>query len=335
MRSSLKIKRFIIDNLSEHQKDIVKTSITKFGLSRPAILKHMNDLIKSGKVAVNGNTRDRTYRLLPLVNYIQSFKLKTIDNIDHLIIDEFLFKLKFCTKNIYEICEFGITTLLNNVIDHSDANMFKIEILVVGQDIQITIEDDGIGLFENINQKLKLNNYHLAAIELSKGKANNPSDHQLGVDVYLLFHLFNEVSIDADGVRLIRDCFNDEWKFFSSDVTKGTKICIKTNFHYQKTCSDVFKTALIEPRQYKIPISLARANKEKFISRRQADNLLYNISDLEKIEFDFKGVSLIGPAFADELIRKVKEKNNNIQIGWINTTDVIDLLMKRAINSFS
>ena len=34
MNSSDQIKNFILQNLSEHQKDIVKTAVKKFGLTR-------------------------------------------------------------------------------------------------------------------------------------------------------------------------------------------------------------------------------------------------------------------------------------------------------------
>ena len=36
--------------------------------------------------------------------------------------------------------------------------------------------------------------------------------------------------------------------------------------------------------------------------------MLRNISDLKTIEFDFNNIDLIGPAFADELVRKTKLK---------------------------
>ena len=42
MKSSDQIKKFILDNLTLHQRDIIHTAIRKFGKSRQAILKHMN-----------------------------------------------------------------------------------------------------------------------------------------------------------------------------------------------------------------------------------------------------------------------------------------------------
>ena len=50
MNSSKQIKTFLLDNLSNHQKDIIQAAINRFGISRQAIHKHMNRLIADRKV---------------------------------------------------------------------------------------------------------------------------------------------------------------------------------------------------------------------------------------------------------------------------------------------
>ena len=56
-----------------------------------------------------------------------------------------------------------------------------------------------------------------------------------------------------------------------------------------------------------------------------------NISGSKKIKFDFKSVNLISPAFADELIRKVKNTDPNIEIQWINSNETIDMMMSHFL----
>ena len=69
MRSSDQIKNFILDNLTLHQRDIIQTAISKFGISRQAVLKHMHSLIAEKQVVAHGKTRDRFYELKPQVNF--------------------------------------------------------------------------------------------------------------------------------------------------------------------------------------------------------------------------------------------------------------------------
>ena len=60
-----------------------------------------------------------------------------------------------------------------------------------------------------------------------------------------------------------------------------------------------------------------------------------NIKDFKIIEFDFNNIDLIGPAFADELIRKIKIDNQLADIQWINSNDTVDIMMSQALNRFS
>ena len=66
MKSTHQIQNFILDNLSGHQRDIIKAAISKFGVSRQAVLKHMNTLIREKRVMAHGKTKDRYYELEPL-----------------------------------------------------------------------------------------------------------------------------------------------------------------------------------------------------------------------------------------------------------------------------
>ena len=74
MRSS-PVRRFIINNLSNHQKDIIRMVVRKFGFSRQAALRHMYILITDGKVTATGKTKDRKYQLKPLAEKSYSFSI--------------------------------------------------------------------------------------------------------------------------------------------------------------------------------------------------------------------------------------------------------------------
>ena len=54
MNSSNQIKKFILDNLSRHRRDIIYAAIQRFGVSRQAVLKHMHTLI-------NDKSRTQTF----------------------------------------------------------------------------------------------------------------------------------------------------------------------------------------------------------------------------------------------------------------------------------
>ena len=111
---------------------------------------------------------------------------------------------------------------------------------------------------------------------------------------------------------------------------------MKINPDSRRTCRTTFKKLFdIDHRYTSIPISILRQSKDEQInSRNQAKSILSNIDDIGKIKFDFNNVDLIGPAFADELIRGLNKKET-IEIQWINSNDMIDIMMSHALKRFS
>ena len=156
MHSSEQIKDFILENLTRHQKDIIKASIRKFGLSRQAILKHMHTLISEDRVVAHGKTRDRFYELIPLVNYSQTIDVNSSFSPDKILKKQILPNLESVPLNVYEICEFSIMALLANTLDHSQATKLNYKLYISPNDVHFVLSDNGIGIFENLNNSLIL-----------------------------------------------------------------------------------------------------------------------------------------------------------------------------------
>ena len=85
MNSSSQIKKFILDNLTRHQKDIIYAAIQRFGVSRQAVLKHMHALIADKQVIAHGKTRDRFYELRPKVNFNRTININDDFSAERLI----------------------------------------------------------------------------------------------------------------------------------------------------------------------------------------------------------------------------------------------------------
>ena len=126
---------------------------------------------------------------------------------------------------------------------------------------------------------------------------------------------------------------NNEWTVTRSSQQIGTRIHLEINLNSRRTCQEVFKKIFDQDgKMVRIPVNLVRNKNEQVNSRIQAQSLLHNLKDLTEIEFDFQNIDFIGPAFADELVRKTKEKNQIADISWINSTKMVDVLMSRAMN---
>lgn len=333
MHSTEQIKQFILENLTRHQKDIIKASIHKFGISRQAILKHMHTLISEDRVVAHGKTRDRFYELKPRVNYSKSIEISNEFSHIDMLQNQILPNLKILSKNVYDICEFSIMAILSNTIDHAKASRIYYKLFVTDNDVHIILSDNGRGIFDHIKQSLDLDDLHVAAIEIAKGHVTSDPENHAGDELRTVVHLFDKVTIDASGLCLSYFNPNKDWTSNVSSHQKGTRIHLEIKTNSTRKLEKVFHRLFDKERRFiRIPVSLVRTAGEQVSSRQQAQCLLNNISDLQSIEFDFNHIDLIGPAFADELVRKTKHKNNSININWINSNKVVDVLMSRAVN---
>ena len=333
MNSSKQIKKFILDNLSHHEKDIIQAAINHFGISRQAIHKHMNNLIRAKKVIAHGNTKGRYYQLMPTVNYSKTIDIN--DKPPQEILKDFVsIHLKSLSGNIQEIIEFSIGALLNNIFDHANALKIYLKIFITHEQTHFIIADNGIGIFDHIRSGLNLKSTELAALELAKGDLTTDSNRYSGGELNTIIHLFDLVTIDSSGQSLKYSNYDDDWQIDYSVQQKGTRIHLQIESSSKRTCATIFDRILKrEDKKIRIPLNLLDISEYKIVnSRSQAKSALRNIQKFNKIEFDFNKIDLIGPAFADELVKNVKSRNKAASIEWINCNETVDLLMKRAVS---
>lgn len=66
------------------------------------------------------------------------------------------------------------------------------------------------------------------------------------------------------------------------------------------------------------------------VSRSLAKRILANIEKFKIVFLDFTEIKTIGQGFADEIFRVYKNKNPDIEIIPINTTEEVDFMIKRT-----
>ena len=335
--SSQKIKKFILDNITLHQKDIIHTAIQRFGVSRQAILKHMHALIAEKQVLAYGKTRDRIYELRPHLNFNKTVKINEKFYPREIVGNYITPHLDVVENNIKEIIQFSMTALMNNILEHSKAKQFYFKLFKTYNDFHIIIRDNGIGIFKKIQSNLDLEDCLIAAMELAKGRITTDSENHSGDELNAILHLFDIVKIEANRKSLIYNSTLNKWMIENSVHKHGTSLYLKIDPASNRNCEMIFKKLFDVPNnRLTIPISLIMVPGMELInSRTQAKSILRNIENFSQVTFDFNQVELIGPAFADELVRESKKKNNLAKLNWINSSKMIDVLMSRALKRFT
>jgi anti-sigma regulatory factor (Ser/Thr protein kinase) len=337
-RQTDEIRDFIISNIEEHPNNITVLTAEKFSVSRQAVLRHINKLIKGGFLTVEGNTRDRKYSLKPVVDSIFHLSLNGLEE-DIVWREKVSPLLNDVPTNINKICYYGFTEMFNNVIDHSNGKTGSVNIKRTLRDVQILIVDDGIGIFNKIQKELGLSDTLHAILELSKGKLTTDPKRHTGEGIFFSSRIFDTFTISSG--KLYFTHFNkpnsiegSDWLLENKDESiEGTAIRMKIRLDSTRTTKDVFDYYSDDDFGFTkthIPVFLAQHGEENLISRSQAKRLLTRFDRFKEIVLDFQDVESIGQAFADEIFRVFHNEHPNINLYPINTNEQILSVIKRA-----
>ena len=277
-KKSQEIQDFIIDNVEQHQKDITMLAAEKFGISRQAILKHISKLEKDGILIVEGKTRNRKYSLAILENLFWEYPLENLEE-DKIWRTDIRPHLLDLPKNVLDIFEYGTTEMINNAIDHSEGDTVTLILKRTATFVSLFIEDNGIGIFNNLQNKLNLDDPRHAVLELSKGKLTTDPKRHTGEGIFFTSRMFDNYGIASGNLHLghiaKKDSFEGtDWLLEDKDNLDGTIVMLKIHNNSSRTTKSVFDFYTTSDSygfdKTIVPVFLATYGEENLISRSQA-----------------------------------------------------------------
>ena len=327
------VKKFILQNINKHPTDIIKVTMEYCKISRKTVYKHLNRLIKDGLIYKKQRGH---YALLSKTEKIQRFEILT--NLQEDIIWNKYFKdiFKDLSKNLYDICIYGFTEMLNNVIDHSEGKTVTVKAEIKNKTIIITILDDGIGIFNKIKNAFNLEDLREALFQLTKGKLTTDPEKHTGEGIFFTSRAFDRFSILSGSLFYYKSELENDWYIETrTEHNEGTSVRMQITINSPRNLRNVFaKYTGAEDNKFNkthIIVDLAKFEEETYISRSQAKRILFGLEKFEHIVLDFKKVSTVGQAFVDEVFRVYKNSNPDIIIEYQNANDDIQFMIKRTI----
>jgi hypothetical protein len=324
------IKEYILWNVRDHAKDIVRLTQHKYKLSRPTILKYISELYQENQIGIDGSTSDRIYSLKPSVTFTRTYQLQeklAEDKVWRNDIDPLFNSIK---ENVKSICHYGFTEIFNNAIDHSEGSEIIVEITIWIDRILITINDNGIGIFNKIQRTYDLDDSLHAILELSKGKLTTDPESHTGEGIFFTSRMFDKFAIFSGKYR-----FGSKGIDFFMEVEKdviGTQVYKEISTNSGRTTESVISQFTGNSDNYGfdktiVPVNLARYGNENLISRSQAKRLMTRLEKFKTVILDFNNVENIGRAFADEIFRVYVKNHPDIKILTQNDNKPIKALI--------
>jgi len=317
------VRKYIINNLSNHQKDIIRMVVRKFGLSRQAALRHMYILITDGKVTATGRTKDRTYQLKPLDEKSFSFSITPELKEDHIFHEKISPYVDSLAPELKEICEYGFSHIMSNVISHSKGKICQVHISRNEGKLSLKIMDDGVGVLSKVTKHFSLDNKRHAVLELSKGKMTTDPSHHSGDGLFFVSRLFDRFILESSGLGWKHNLENGKWSVTPVNRKKGTSVFLEINTLSNRSLKNTLKEYSANGRMIFnrtcIPVLLSKLDSEHLFSRSQAKRLTQNLDGYKNICFDFTGLDMVSHSFADEIFRVYQKEKPHQKLEWKNS----------------
>lgn len=330
------IHQFILENVEDHPSDITAIASSKFGISRQASHRHVQKLIGDGLLSAKGTTRNRRYEVKPLVTFSTQLSLKGLEE-DKVWRQHILPLMENAAPNILQICHHGFTEMVNNAIDHSEGVNLKIRVKRTYRSIDLQIIDDGVGIFNKIQNELGLDDPLHAILELSKGKLTTDPAHHSGEGIFFTSRMFDTFSIFSGKLFYSYSERSGDWLIEDDEkLISGTRVVLSINTNAKTTTQQVFDKFTGDDFGFTkthVPVFLARYGDENLVSRSQAKRLLTRFERFREIILDFDTVDSIGQAFADEIFRVFASQNPNVHLIPVNANEQVQKMIAHVKNA--
>jgi anti-sigma regulatory factor (Ser/Thr protein kinase) len=336
-----RIRRQIVRDVRHHPTDISKHIAKIFSISVQAVNSHIRRLESEGWLMSSGIGKGKRYFLGDLREYKSLFPLTEEFAEDTVWRNHYSYIFDGLPENIVDICHYGFTEMVNNVIDHSGGTHIYISATRTHERIIMFVFDDGEGIFRKIKRSCGLDDERQALLELSKGKLTTDPENHTGEGIFFTSRVFDQFEIDSKGVKFSHD---DQFEFdfiLETEFSKndpGTSVYMLLDRNSDRLIQAIFDE-FAGPDEFQfnktiIPVRLAQYGNEKLVSRSQAKRLLARVERFEHVIFDFEDVQTIGQAFADEIFRVYAKNHPTIILNPVNMAPDVEKMIKRA-NSYA
>lgn len=329
------VRRFILEHVEAHPGDIAKRAAEKFGVTRQAVNRHLKRLTSEGSLTETGHTRSRTYKVRPLLAWLQAYEIKPGLAEDVVWQEDVREVLGPLPDNVLNIWHYGFTEMFNNAIDHSGGTEVIVEIKKTAVSTQMLVYDNGVGIFKKIQAALGLLDERHAILELSKGKLTTDPKNHTGEGIFFTSRVFDSFDILSGGVYFTHKFGNLEDWIMEKDHGHGTAVFMDLHNHTARTTRKIFDQFSSGDdygfNKTIVPVSLAKYGPDGLISRSQAKRLLARVELFRVVIFDFQGIEEIGQAFADEIFRVFANQHPEIEMKYVNAHANVAKMILRAL----
>ena len=337
-RRTKEIRHVILEQIDSVGKVSTGVVVKLFEVSRQAVFKNIRELIASGAI-LKTESAEHPYRLKPLKEVHITVQVGPETQENKIWNESIAPHLQDLKSNVREICQYGFTEMFNNVIDHSLSGTADIWITVDALVVRMVIQDHGIGIWKKLQEAFHLDDPRHALLELTKGKLTTDPRRHTGEGIFFTSRMFDRFMLASDKLTFCRFHEGDEWLFDVKEEQSagpGTHVSMIVHLDSEQTPKAVFDRFTAEFDDFgfsktHLSVQLAKYEGDHLVSRSQAKRILNRLDKFKEVYLDFRDVTDIGQAFADEIFRVFKNEHPSIRLIPVNIRPEVQKMINRAM----
>ena len=322
---------YILEKISTEAQSISKVVSETFGVSPNTIHSYLNELIEKGVIEKLNRGK---YKLVNTRSeYTFSRSAGELES-DTLPYDRCLDPaINHLDGNIQRIWTYGLSEMVNNVIDHSNAENMKLIVIQNYLTTSVVLIDDGVGIFEKIKNHFGLSNLDEAICELFKGKLTTDAANHSGEGIFFTSKMMDSFIIISDGKIFTSSKFSND-SIFDIENIQGTCVFMSLSNFTHKTPKEIFdQYSDIDGGFNTTKIPLKNIFDGAPVSRSQAKRVCNRLEQFTEAILDFDEIEWMGQGFAHQIFVVFKSLYPKISIIPINMNDSVESMYKHVIKT--
>lgn len=334
-----RIKKYLLKHIGSQNKEFISKAMETFSVSKTSVYAYLRQLENEGIIKKEPEKPCK----YDLVSQQEVFIYNTKDDLD----EDVLFKrdiqplLEHLPKNVFDIWRYGFTEMMNNAIEHSQAEEIG---CLVSRDYEKTavfIKDNGIGVFNNIMRFFKETyaqdlSVDDAIMQLTAGKLTTAKKGHSGEGIFFTSRVFERFLLASDGRIFSHDNFSESLGTYAPErfkSKKGTMALMQISNTSRRKLSAVFDRFSDQVSGFnKTQIPIAQVFPDDYpMSRSEARRLAASIDRFGEVEIDFSNVENLGQAFTHELFVVFPQTHPDIVLIPTNCSKAVEGMINRVL----
>lgn len=309
---------------------------TLLGVSPQAVFHHLAGLRREGLVQLIGDGRGA--RWVRCFDHRLIWDLGAGDGIAEFEMWEqaksvMEAELTAANEQAHAILNYSVTEVLNNAIDHSRGTRVELLATFRGDDIEITVSDDGIGAFKKVQDHFNLSDELEAIAHLAKGQQTTWAERHTGQGLFFSSRAVDVFEVESGGRVWQVDNVRGDTTVMPGVRRPGTRVVLRTRRERMLTLKAVFDRHSVEEYAFDkgaVRVALSEHGNE-FVSRSEAKRLGVGLELYGQVELDFANVRAVGQGFVDELFRVWVREHPGTTFTYVNANEEVAFMIERGL----